>query len=120
MCDRSAQRPNPLRRRRRRGCASAATQREGEGACAVGGDGSFIRSGSVSASPGHLPPSYLDRTGVNPGTPPPVANAQARVSGLEGLSVVDASILSDVPSVATTITVIAPAEKIAALYEGKE
>jgi choline dehydrogenase len=52
----------------------------------------------------------------NPGEPHAVVDVQGRVLGLQGLRVVDASILPDVPSVATNITVIAVAEKIAAHY----
>lgn len=51
-----------------------------------------------------------------PGDTAAVVDLQARVIGLQGLRVVDASIFPDVPSVATNITVIAVAEKIAALY----
>jgi choline dehydrogenase len=51
-----------------------------------------------------------------PGDTGAVVDLQARVIGLQGLRVVDASIFPDVPSVATNITVIAVAEKIAALY----
>ncbi|KRW61864.1 GMC family oxidoreductase [Pseudomonas sp. TTU2014-080ASC] len=52
----------------------------------------------------------------NPGEPHAVVDVQGRVLGLQGLRVVDASILPDVPSVATNITVIAVAEKIATHY----
>jgi choline dehydrogenase len=45
-----------------------------------------------------------------------VVDLQGRVLGLQGVRVVDASIFPDVPSVAPNITVIALAEKIAALY----
>ncbi|MFJ2540261.1 MULTISPECIES: GMC oxidoreductase [unclassified Pseudomonas] len=51
-----------------------------------------------------------------PGDSHAVVDLQAQVIGLQGLRVVDASIFPDVPSVATNITVIAVAEKIAALY----
>lgn len=45
-----------------------------------------------------------------------VVDLNARVRGVQGLRVVDASIFPDVPSVATNITVIAVAEKIASQY----
>ncbi|MEN8321209.1 GMC family oxidoreductase [Acinetobacter junii] len=48
--------------------------------------------------------------------PNAVVDLQAKVHGLSGLRVVDASIFPDVPSVATNITVIATAEHIASLY----
>lgn len=51
-----------------------------------------------------------------PGVEHVVVDLQARVVGLQGLRVVDASILPDVPSVATNVTVIAAAEKVASLY----
>jgi len=45
-----------------------------------------------------------------------VVDLEARVIGVQGLRVADASIFPDVPSVATNITVIAAAEKVASLY----
>lgn len=48
--------------------------------------------------------------------PSAVVDFEGRVHGLNGLRVVDASIFPDVPSVATNITVIAAAERIASLY----
>ncbi|NHZ66047.1 GMC family oxidoreductase [Massilia genomosp. 1] len=48
--------------------------------------------------------------------PSTVVDTDARVHGLHGLRVVDASIFPDVPSVATNVTVIATAERIASLY----
>ncbi|MGE8180300.1 GMC family oxidoreductase N-terminal domain-containing protein [Pseudomonas sp. B14-6] len=51
-----------------------------------------------------------------PGDARAVVDLQARVIGVQGLRVVDASIFPDVPSVATNITVIAAAEHIARLY----
>jgi choline dehydrogenase len=51
-----------------------------------------------------------------PGDARAVVDLQARVIGVQGLRVVDASIFPDVPSVATNITVIATAEHIARLY----
>ncbi|MDI3273706.1 GMC family oxidoreductase [Pseudomonas sp. MDT1-16] len=51
-----------------------------------------------------------------PGDARAVVDLQARVLGVQGLRVVDASIFPDVPSVATNITVIATAEHIARLY----
>ena len=51
-----------------------------------------------------------------PGDALAVVDLEARVIGVQGLRVVDASIFPDVPSVATNITVIAAAEKIASLY----
>ncbi|WXL27668.1 GMC oxidoreductase [Ectopseudomonas mendocina] len=53
---------------------------------------------------------------ARPGDKHAVVDLQGRVLGVQGLRVVDASILPDVPSVATNITVIAIAEKIAGLY----
>lgn len=51
-----------------------------------------------------------------PGDRRAVVDLNARPFGLQGLRVVDASIFPDVPSVATNITVIALAEKIAGQY----
>ncbi|AMS21964.1 dehydrogenase [Pseudomonas synxantha] len=51
-----------------------------------------------------------------PGDARAVVDLDARPFGLQGLRVVDASIFPDVPSVATNITVIALAEKIAGQY----
>lgn len=51
-----------------------------------------------------------------PGDARAVVDLEARVIGLQGLRVVDASIFPDVPSVATNITVIATAEHIARHY----
>ncbi|MET1078792.1 MAG: GMC oxidoreductase [Pseudomonas sp.] len=51
-----------------------------------------------------------------PGDARAVLDLQARVLGVQGLRVVDASIFPDVPSVATNITVIAAAEHIARHY----
>ncbi|MHC8410752.1 GMC family oxidoreductase [Pseudomonas sp. Hz4] len=51
-----------------------------------------------------------------PGDARAVVDLEARVIGVQGLRVVDASIFPDVPSVATNITVIATAEKVARLY----
>lgn len=51
-----------------------------------------------------------------PGDAKAVVDLEARVIGVQGLRVVDASIFPDVPSVATNLTVIATAEKIAGLY----
>lgn len=51
-----------------------------------------------------------------PGDAMAVVDLEARVIGVQGLRVVDASIFPDVPSVATNLTVIATAEKIAGLY----
>lgn len=51
-----------------------------------------------------------------PGDAQAVVDLEARVIGVQGLRVVDASIFPDVPSVATNITVIAVAEKVASLY----
>lgn len=50
------------------------------------------------------------------GDPHAVVDLEAKVLGLQGLRVVDASIFPDVPSVATNLTVIATAEKIARRY----
>lgn len=51
-----------------------------------------------------------------PGDAHAVVDLEARVMGVQGLRVADASIFPDVPSVATNITVIAAAEKVASLY----
>ncbi|MCU1717485.1 GMC family oxidoreductase [Pseudomonas sp. 5P_3.1_Bac2] len=51
-----------------------------------------------------------------PGDSKAVVDLQAKVIGVQNLSVVDASIFPDVTSVATNITVIAVAEKIASRY----
>lgn len=51
-----------------------------------------------------------------PGDARAVVDLEARIIGVQGLRVVDASIFPDVPSVATNITVIATAEKVARLY----
>ncbi|WP_228137181.1 GMC family oxidoreductase, partial [Acinetobacter sp. V2] len=48
--------------------------------------------------------------------PNAVVDLEAKVHGVTGLRVVDASIFPDVPSVATNVTVIATAEHIANLY----
>lgn len=50
------------------------------------------------------------------GDPKAVVDLKANVYGVEGLKVVDASIMPDVPSVATNVTTIAIAERIASLY----
>ncbi|MEB7538549.1 GMC family oxidoreductase N-terminal domain-containing protein [Pantoea anthophila] len=52
----------------------------------------------------------------SPGDGKAVVDPDARVIGVRNLRVVDASIFPDVPSVATNITVIAAAEKIASQY----
>lgn len=49
--------------------------------------------------------------------PNAVVDLNANVYGVENLKVVDASIMPDVPSVATNITTIAIAEKIASIYK---
>jgi choline dehydrogenase len=46
--------------------------------------------------------------------PTAVVDAWGKVRGIEGLRVVDASILPDIPSVATNVTTIMLAERIAA------
>lgn len=48
--------------------------------------------------------------------PKAVVDLKANVYGVEGLKVVDASIMPDVPSVATNVTTIAIAERVASLY----
>jgi choline dehydrogenase len=44
-----------------------------------------------------------------------VVDAWGKVRGVQGLRVVDASILPDIPSVATNVTTIMVAERIAAM-----
>jgi choline dehydrogenase len=50
--------------------------------------------------------------------PTAVVDAWGKVRGVEGLRVVDASILPDIPSVATNVTTIMVAERIAAKLSG--
>lgn len=80
----------------------------------VASDEALLASVRASLDTYHHPTSTAPMGG--PGDKHAVVDLQARVIGLHGLRVVDASIFPDVPSVATNITVIAFAEKIAALY----
>ncbi|QXH98188.1 GMC family oxidoreductase N-terminal domain-containing protein [Pseudomonas monsensis] len=80
----------------------------------VASDEALLASVRASLDTYHHPTSTAPMGG--PGDQHAVVDLQARVIGLHGLRVVDASIFPDVPSVATNITVIAFAEKIAALY----
>lgn len=80
----------------------------------VASDEALLASVRASLDTYHHPTSTAPM-GVH-GDKHAVVDLQARVLGLHGLRVVDASIFPDVPSVATNITVIAFAEKIAALY----
>ncbi|MCY1208684.1 Oxygen-dependent choline dehydrogenase [compost metagenome] len=50
------------------------------------------------------------------GDPAAVVDLEGNVHGVQGLRVVDASIFPDVPSVATNITTIAAAERIASRF----
>jgi choline dehydrogenase len=52
--------------------------------------------------------------------PTAVVDAWGKVRGVEALRVVDASILPDIPSVATNVTTIMVAERIAAKLSGRE
>jgi len=61
--------------------------------------------------------SYAHPTSTVPmgaeGDPGAVVDAQGRVWGVEGLRVVDASIMPEIPSIATNVTTIMIAEAIA-------
>lgn len=77
-------------------------------------DDALLASAKASLDTYHHPTSTVPMGNVDDGRA--VVDLQARVIGLQGLKVVDASIFPDVPSVATNITVIAVAEKIASQY----
>lgn len=77
-------------------------------------DEALLASARATLDTYHHPTSTVPMG--NPGDARAVVDLQARVIGLQGLSVVDASVFPDVPSVATNVTVIALAEKISAQY----
>ncbi len=77
-------------------------------------DEALLASARASLDTYHHPTSTAPMG--RPGDSHAVVDLEAKVLGLQGLRVVDASIFPDVPSVATNLTVIATAEKIARYY----
>lgn len=77
-------------------------------------DATILASAKATLDTYHHPTSTAPMG--RPGDTAAVVDVHARPFGIQGLRVVDASILPDVPSVATNITVIALAEKIASEY----
>ena len=61
-----------------------------------------------------LPAPDIDGADGTYSDPTAVVDAWGTVRGVEGLRIVDASILPDIPSVATNVTTIMVAERIAA------
>jgi choline dehydrogenase len=75
-------------------------------------DGEALRANIVSSVAAYLHPTSTVPMGAD-SDPTAVVDAWGKVRGLEGLRVVDASILPDIPSVATNVTTIMVAERIA-------
>jgi choline dehydrogenase len=75
-------------------------------------DGEALRANIVSSVAAYLHPTSTVPMGTD-SDPTAVVDAWGKVRGLEGLRVVDASILPDIPSVATNVTTIMVAERIA-------
>jgi choline dehydrogenase len=72
-----------------------------------------LRANIVSSVAAYLHPTSTVPMGAD-SDPTAVVDAWGRVRGIEALRVVDASILPDIPSVATNVTTIMVAERIAA------
>lgn len=76
-------------------------------------DGEALRVNIVSSVAAYLHPTSTVPMGAD-SDPTAVVDAWGKVRGVEALRVVDASILPDIPSVATNVTTIMVAERIAA------
>jgi choline dehydrogenase len=76
-------------------------------------DGEALRENIVANAAAYLHPTSTVPMGAD-SDPTAVVDAWGRVRNVEGLRVVDASILPDIPSVATNVTTIMVAERIAA------
>jgi choline dehydrogenase len=76
-------------------------------------NGQALRANIVSSVAAYLHPTSTVPMGTD-SDPTAVVDAWGRVRGIEALRVVDASILPDIPSVATNVTTIMVAERIAA------
>ena len=76
-------------------------------------DGEALRTNIVSSVGAYLHPTSTVPMGADSDSTA-VVDAWGRVRGVEALRVVDASILPDIPSVATNVTTIMVAERIAA------
>jgi choline dehydrogenase len=76
-------------------------------------DGDALRANIVSSVAAYLHPTSTVPMGADSDSTA-VVDAWGRVRGVEALRVVDASILPDIPSVATNVTTIMVAERIAA------
>ena len=72
-----------------------------------------LRANIVSSVAAYLHPTSTVPIGAD-SDPTAVVDAWGKVRGIEALRVVDASILPDIPSVATNVTTIMVAERIAA------
>jgi choline dehydrogenase len=80
-------------------------------------DSETLRANIVSTIGAYLHPTSTVPMGTD-SDPTAVVDAWGKVRGVEGLRVVDASILPDIPSVATNVTTIMVAERIAAKLSG--
>jgi choline dehydrogenase len=76
-------------------------------------DAEALRANIVASVAAYLHPTSTVPMGAN-ADPTAVVDAWGKVRGVEALRVVDASILLDIPSVATNVTTIMLAERIAA------
>jgi choline dehydrogenase len=76
-------------------------------------DGEALRANIVGAVDAYLHPTSTVPMGVA-SDPTAVVDAWGRVRNVEGLRVVDASIIPDIPSVPTNVTTVMVAERIAA------
>jgi choline dehydrogenase len=76
-------------------------------------DGKALRANIVASVAAYLHPTSTVPMGAD-SDPTAVVDAWGKVRGVEALRVVDASILPDIPSVATNVTTIMVAERIAA------
>jgi choline dehydrogenase len=76
-------------------------------------DGEALRVNIVANAAAYLHPTSTAPMGAD-SDPTAVVDAWGKVRGVEALHVVDASILPDIPSVATNVTTIMVAERIAA------
>jgi choline dehydrogenase len=76
-------------------------------------DGEALRANIVASVAAYLHPTSTVPMGAD-SDPTAVVDAWGKVRGVEALRVVDASILPDIPSVATNVTTIMVAERIAA------
>jgi len=80
-------------------------------------DGEPLRANIVANIAAYLHPTSTVPMGAD-ADPTAVVNAWGKVRGVDGLRVVDASILPEIPSVATNVTTIMVAERIAAKLVG--